>query len=1732
MSVSDFLFDNPEPPAAAKQTGVSDFLFEKSQPTPAVDEATYAAEMTSDEKRARAVNRYPVSSDNPNQITRDVQMERDRKARELKDAEFMDSQTPKKGVSDFLFGGGDLPADEGSYGEHLGQGAASMAAGGLRMGATVLGMGINAPTPGYANPIADKMVLGASEFAKEHLDNAFLTDKQQSEAPFAKKLTSAAGSLIVGAPAMFLGPVGGVAVMGGLGAAAGLKTIDDGGDMWDGLIEGVPSAMFAVVGMGLPTMAKNVVKSVVVGAAFNTPTGILTRQTKQWMYQIRGDEDKANRIHVLDPSEILIDAITGGVMSGGMKAFENRSAAAAALRYHNMYKDWKFEDWVNVLGHHLDGVAPDRPLLDVPPGIGPDKYLSHLLVLKDNGVLTNEQFWDHFLDIGRQPVFNQLLAANHPEVLSQLRFLRAMSDTLGLKDIEVSRKFWDPQPVNPNTVGRYHTKDPSDPASVEQITVATATEPIKTAIHEIKHALFLKLVEQYESWKVPGGLPPSALSAHMFHNLFTLENLFKISKEQIHKDIGFTHDPTLPKSEKEQFGEFLSANPKHYDAYGTTDFHEFLSEMFTNRQFARKLEKVFIPMEAKEALATSLKADKGIWSGILESYRINLTENRNTNVLELAAYPYLNLMEAMNHPLRTDPGNYGPAQHIHDMMADRRDISDLQLHHAKSAQFADYYVREIGKQLKLSEGDRDSFNIRMGTKFNDPAWKALMANKFKQIWDNKAFYIKKYETGFDRPVSDRDAKSMDKFDLADDPRDLATYMKTTDFKDVVVFPKSEDLKTFSGNLFFGADQLSLMKRGTVGRLIKVLNDNLAEKRTQREQAYVAAMAYHEKFNKLKTTEKIVVAEAASHFDSYGMRKYLEKQGLMWPTKDMLLKKGLKENEAEAYLSLAQGYDYLHTMLNAVYHMKFEKEIKASKAEYQRRLDAANAEFTEKFHEYIATADPSDPNFQNNMPKRKTGDELMGDLKPWHLAQLPGFMPHIHEGAYKVYVEHVGPHGEVASVYIKGFETRWGAKNFVKRVGNNPELRVRIKDGKPYQITKERNPSEALLPLLLEHHEAYKNQMRLDPSLADRISELSNHNLAGWNKSLMKRDDVLGYINDPNNPVGITLRDRIGLPGADTVKVLKLYERYANSVSSAWASELVMHDINRPLTNAASLDYPDGVLQKFENMTNFFNYATAQISNFTGQTHNKLQWMDDLLSAGSVAAGFSPFLPKQGVRAMRNALSELKLRSARNWFANYIQPVHVLENLQWAKVAFNLKAVAGAKQISTVEALGWAMGQKFKLDDEGRAALKWATDNHVIDESYTHEIFGKHMSLLAEKANYISGGRVGGNIEGRSRATTFLAAYKYLHAYYGNVVDAYNAASVMTRMTMVNYDRVARPHMYQVFGTLGESISPFMVFRNAYLGNTYLMAKTFLQFRNMESLKPLLTSQMSYLLTAGAYGMIGAAEWEGFTKIWNYFYPSNPLRSLTELMGDAKVPDWFTFGAVSSATKDIPFTPEGFYLGGSAQAPDYTDPLATPMVPFVTAAALLSIAGGKELAKLAGMGTGATSEEVYKALMAIVPVHMSAGIQKAYNNGGPAMKSTSNEGYVPQSESNEVSVALFGSQSLRQYQERRNEETNSMRVKRQQAVIQDMVEKAVDHSLGTSFAGYEGPPGIGGFRLHQAGIPADEAYRRALEVDPDLTSEEFQSKIKKEIERRMTTRRERDAKKTSSQGIKYRDRLLD
>lgn len=1489
-------------------------------------------------------------------------------------------------------------------------------------------------------------------------DKPLVPPEQAANATLPQKI---AGGVVGAAPvigeAMLAGgPLGAAGVMGANAAiSTGTGILDQGGSLGTATGAAVASGAINAVGVAPIVKANSLVSQMVWGGTTNPLIGLMDDLSSKHILENYGTEQDTKIGNQINPWDWEKRAVEVGVGIGMGAGFHLAGLPAEYKKnklLNEMYDAMKdkenFSKWTADQVFKTDQIV--GPLLGdhvttTPEILGVADHNTALKKLLDPENIDNTKV-SEVLDI----------LSTHPDISEYhreyARVLQRRAADLGL-DLSDIRGTIEPD----HPMGNYDEHGDISTMRSDQLTNPT------NILHEITHAVTAKAIDNF---LLPDKSNFTERQKQIDDRVKDLNTVFERARE-----LAFKNPELKARFDEAQSG--LSISEKHNgQTYGFRNLHEFASEVMVRPEFQALLSKMKAvdsdgnPLPIAKASGSKIK---NMWMAAKAALKSVLNPGGGvspaTPTLFDRAFDHVtNLTDTLTASERTT--NERSAGRSGDRAWLREDAKE-KLSDANQA-----YVMGRIAQLLHDSASKGEFLTRLGIEMSNPAWKDFVQRRGEALWNQGEHVINtvKGDSFKNLPENTKvltsDPRTVDQFfkdEFGEVPRPLTKGDDITPFG--TAFLPATTLKIDKGANFMAGKLVDSVERGIAGRLINFVIDKARMYTSLGAKLHAEATSYYNEYHKLdRKGQENMMNEALYWDDAQQGRKQLIQLGMQWPTKEMLVHRGLTEAEANAYVEVTKGLDFLHTLL-------------------QQAL--------------IKTGSPP-------------------------LDRIPGYMPHIFKGAYKVLVRaHEEATGKEFVVEVKGYQTKYGALNYIKQLNKGvhdvqgwkftPEPDPQT--GKNYRVQRINEVADSLMTSLQDHMTAYVNNSLLNPGIAEHLEKIDNASKRGFSKHIIERSDVAGYLGKSamgeNAGLNKGIFAKIGMSRTNN-QIRELYDNYAKNVTEYYKNVMFMSEVAQPILNKTPEPHENGSTYGalLDHVTELQDYIQKFTYNFTGEGLNHLnRFIDKPARLLSESLGLSPTLYREAAGMLRNAFALLKLRANPGFYVgNALQWGHVITMLEMVNA---MRTADGQKSPFVMASLAKALKEVTPGPELG-AALEWARDNHVIDPQLESEMrrmkpANQAMDLLAK----VTGGPLNPAIEGFSREVAFRIAYMHMREIHpGDVMKAREAAAQLMKMTMVDYDRSSRPLMFQQTGVLGEMISPFQVYRNAYLGNLEIMLR--LAAEGVRSGKPalflpLITSVSTFFMMAGAIGLPLAAEYNMIMNQLQKLMPDNAdmFPTLQELLFKAHVPDWVTFGMLSSGTKNIEGLENGVYIGSSVNSVDTTQPIGTALFPFLDAIKDLSGVAGRAILHqmFPTIVAPATMSDVYAASKQVAPGVASHYIEKVIRppNSDVAPKATTLEGSI-RLEPSDVMAQNLGKQSLKVTKDTTITRLVDSQAKSMKETVKRYVQSAADIQMGYGIQG-----------------TTEEAERAVAQPPYSVSREEFYKMVADEVLSRALPMREKDAR---------------
>ena len=1237
---------------------------------------------------------------------------------------------------------------------------------------------------------------------------------------------------------------------------------------------------------------------------------------------------------------------------------------------------------------------------------------------------------------------------DNAELTASLRALTRIGNQLGFNNIKV---FIMEHPGT-NYSGVYSYTRSAKHSSGDEIFLPklTGRSSFETVVHEVAHAITSNMIDAFES----GNYPPewSRLYAKYetirsnydtYRNLaltkLVTEKLSQTEQDYLKAVIG---DGTVgpikindPMTADLIYKELRNKLPD--DLYGLANVHEGIATIFETIDPSRHLSQNRRGWDAAQDISSNMKEGGSpiflgsksrepliseLWTGVwkeLGKLSSDITDS-----------PFLKTMYA-------DMFNF--AEDIPNYYIDRKYLKNVA--QLLSVEEMHKYI-SIASILDQSSSDKERIE-KLLTLSDDAEWRIMLKERPELILENTAKFKAQAEIYLEElkqrhPEAGLTRKLDKGGELYFPYKDLDQFMKDRELELLNAWDFDRPLK----EKVFGPDQLKFMdKKNPLTKLLNFVFKLQRDYEGMQARMFYDIMSHAVLYKKLSVNDQKQMMSFASLVDSDPkLRKDMADQGKYW----------MDKVEIDEYINTHSGAPKLSEQARWAY------------------WDIGNA--------VTRTWDLIDS------IRAKQG------LHP--VERLPNYMPHMWKGAYKVFVQqkYQKKDGSIGykTLALRGFNFKQEAQAYANKM-RAQGFEIKPNDtpkykGKDWHVVEMHDFENGIIPSIMQNLEAYRNFTLLDPNGQAHLVEADASSIVGFMSHDLAQTGVHGYVNDAM-PKGYDLRDIVfGKRYRDTVDTLNLFESYVKNVTDHWKNVMYVHDVHKKLIGSPydpvtdSSKYYGNTMARFRNFQKFMD---MQVRNYTGEAVNAFKTFDQALINGSVALGIPPYFYRQAIKQVRNLMSIVFTRyNPGNWAFNYIQPLQTFSILSFVDSRRRLNGLSHANLNEIISEVKNAFNNG---NTELGRALDWARQNHILDAQAEFQVRSKEaktkLGRLFQKVNL---SEVPTKIEADARETSFALSFMYWKKVLGDPVMAAEAAVETMGSSMVNYDRSKRPLMYQSYGVVGEMLSPFAVYRNAYFGNMAMMFKHALQNpKEFHAWKPFLVSNALFMFTAGMVGSIGFSEYDSIVRLLKKFAPETfgDMKESSAALIALGIPEPIRLGAITSLTRAIPGMPEGAYVSGSGAIVGVDDMLDPNIVPFIT-----SMAGLFEITAKKAVGMSVTNEDIYGALTGIIPGQLKYPLERAFQEKDVSTSFAAKKltGSTRRTFGDETAQIVMGKKSIKETEEKALIRQVKAMEENQKKAVKKLVELATDDLMGGTSQNL------------------DDYYSRAQDLG--ISSEEFSKKI--------------------------------
>ena len=754
---------------------------------------------------------------------------------------------------------------------------------------------------------------------------------------------------------------------------------------------------------------------------------------------------------------------------------------------------------------------------------------------------------------------------------------------------------------------------------------------------------------------------------------------------------------------------------------------------------------------------------------------------------------------------------------------------------------------------------------------------------------------------------------------------------------------------------------------------------------------------------------------------------LTNRGLQWPTADMLREQGLNDREIGVYQSITRAFDKSYELIESAF-LRMGME-----------------------------------------PPRR----------------IPGYFPHVWLGSWRVTLTDAD--GKV--VAMRPFNSYYSAKIFElwgkKEPGITADLQVPSTTVKTNDLmstwvdaaelinNKKNGFGQAMIKVLQRIDEAGKRGIIKD--VLERNANLGGH----FAESGISEGNIFSFYH--NN------------------KLIGMFQKHLEDVSHFYTNTHIAAELGKDFHEAS-------VGGLFENTPNLKNAINQLLARSTGSPVNKLAWLDEIPRIISRGMGLNPSFLGTTAAKMAHTLSFLKLvvPNTRFIFSNIFQP---MTNLGDMGLAHMERIVRGDPVGDLGKAFSTFLSESVAINQGKSSPMLEAAANWAKENGYNTVLQADHINPYKSSADLITKGKhyafewLPNKVEERGRMVSFLTAYTYFRTIMPEL-QALQAAKLKTDTMMGNYEKVNSASMYTDYGMLGQGLRPFGLLRNVYYGKAMqsivLIGEAAKVAMNDPSKAPqiaaatgaLVGMQMSYLMFAGAMGIIGAQELDAMIRLINtQFNPDVPWRRPGEFLRQHGAPDWMLYGTLGKAL--------GWDIGASLNAPAMTEMAA---LPGATVAWHTGVLFRELLAHMTG--AGANMEKVYASSRSLLPnlaiPWLEQLIQERQHMGNQVPNATNFAASTYRTDSEALTYKLTGAPTLTEKERKTVDSLYKYNNALDASWRTEQIQKITDAMVGLN--------------------PFDDASRlinKAIIAKRGLDGDSIQEGVLKEMDRRVVSQHLRD-----------------
>lgn len=392
-------------------------------------------------------------------------------------------------------------------------------------------------------------------------------------------------------------------------------------------------------------------------------------------------------------------------------------------------------------------------------------------------------------------------------------------------------------------------------------------------------------------------------------------------------------------------------------------------------------------------------------------------------------------------------------------------------------------------------------------------------------------------------------------------------------------------------------------------------------------------------------------------------------------------------------------------------------------------------------------------------------------------------------------------------------------------------------------------------------------------------------------------------------------------GKQTLKYLKTHFSKMEALLNSLDTQLLMREVkqNTKVTNALpnKVDY----ITRLAN--NFRQLPEDRLKMFTKAVESpwSVPILKDYFNAGDTQKAF---------RTFGFMFSSLKVAGNT---VNYIKNNTIQVYMSLPARLQLIKSVEGIRESASIAMLKAHVGMLIP-NAEDTKSLKWAVENHVIDQT-SIEMFTNHIGKdinVNKAAWYFNKYASMGERYGRTLA--WLTLNNMLKNTIPDPEVRYKTAARQVNLSMVDMSRTGEIGMYSEAGALGAVTSPLKTFMHNDIGQflTYLKYAT-----NEKEYKPILAYMGAKLAFGGLLATPFLKDANVISNFLNqYLDDDNQLPMVEDMLAkdkDSGVSPYLVFGIPTGLTST--YLEEGYNLGAGLEGSSLMDATGMPTIKWLS-----------------------------------------------------------------------------------------------------------------------------------------------------------------------------------------------------